>query len=552
MSWMGDSLGSGPIIDELEHSGVRVVGKGDVACPYHVAGGPNKIVVEHVTSPNIVGRVSLGNEKLDGRGADQRRMHRCLGIGDTIKRNYLRKLISKEQTDMMCLQETRCSDFSKEKVGNEVHVTIVNVYCSGSLREKKEVWKEINSFRLNQLSKAWCILGDFNSIIRKKERKSLISVSNYSREIKGFNDFIEKSELVDIPLVGRKFTWHKPNEMVKSRIDKVLVSKEWLETWPHCQQFVLNRSISDHCVVILKEVFVNWGSKPFRSLDVWQRDSRFKELVSLRWSTYEVLGGGIYIFKEILKKLKADLKGKESVAWGFFNGRWCKDKDVIKDKVRDFFEVWFARNEACQVRPDNVRFSSLSKTDNELLIGDFSEEEIRATVWSCDSSKSPGPDGFNFGFLKFCCDVIKKDVVLVVKDFTVIGKVIDVRQSAFLEGRGLLDNVLVANEKGWSGVSRMAEEKNLIDSLEVGRAKVKGILQCFELSFGLRVNFLKSRIGRTGLDQISLQRFAVILNYDVMVSPFVYLGLPVGGRHKRGAFWNGVIEKVQARLSRWK
>ncbi|XP_068474816.1 uncharacterized protein [Phaseolus vulgaris] len=519
MSWMGDSLGSGPIIDELEHSGVRVVGKGDVACPYHVAGGPNKIVVEHVTSPNIVGRV-----------------------------------------------------------GNEVHVTIVNVYCSGSLREKKEVWKEINSFRLNQLSKAWCILGDFNSIIRKKERKSLISVSNYSREIKGFNDFIEKSELVDIPLVGRKFTWHKPNEMVKSRIDKVLVSKEWLETWPHCQQFVLNRSISDHCVVILKEVFVNWGSKPFRSLDVWQRDSRFKELVSLRWSTYEVLGGGIYIFKEILKKLKADLKGKESVAWGFFNGRWCKDKDVIKDKVRDFFEVWFARNEACQVRPDNVRFSSLSKTDNELLIGDFSEEEIRATVWSCDSSKSPGPDG-RLDFCDLWIRWIKGCLESAYVSVLVNGNPI----REFIPRKGLRQGDLLATflflivAEGLVGVSRMAEEKNLIDSLEVGRAKVKvsmlqytddtlffyeantksvfnikGILQCFELSFGLRVNFLKSRIGRTGLDQISLQRFAVILNYDVMVSPFVYLGLPVGGRHKRGAFWNGVIEKVQARLSRWK
>ncbi|XP_068475151.1 uncharacterized mitochondrial protein AtMg00310-like [Phaseolus vulgaris] len=35
-----------------------------------------------------------------------------------------------------------------------------------------------------------------------------------------------------------------------------------------------------------------------------------------------------------------------------------------------------------------------------------------------------------------------------------------------------------------------------------------------------------------------------------MVSPFIYLGLPVGGSHKRGVFWNGVIEKVQARLSR--
>ncbi len=57
----------------------------------------------------------------------------------------------------------------------------------------------------------------------------MISVTDYSREIKGFNEFIEKSELVDIPLVGRKFTWYKPNGLVKSRIDKVLVSKEWLE-----------------------------------------------------------------------------------------------------------------------------------------------------------------------------------------------------------------------------------------------------------------------------------------------------------------------------------
>jgi len=37
-----------------------------------------------------------------------------------------------------------------------------------------------------------------------------------------------------------------------------------------------------------------------------------------------------------------------------------------------------------------------------------------------------------------------------------------------------------------------------------------------------------------------------------MVAPFIYLGMPVGGSHKRGDFWKLVIEKVQARLSRWK
>jgi len=123
----------------------------------------------------------------------------------------------------------------------------------------------------------------------------------------------------------------------------------------------------------------------------------------------------------------------------------------------------------------------------------------------------------------------------------------------------------------------MAEEKNLIDSLEVGRDRVKvnmlqyaddtlffceantknifnikAILQCFELASGLRVNFVKSRIGATGLSHGSLWSFANILKCDVMGSPFVYLGLPIGGSHKRDDFWNGVIKKVKTRLSRWK
>ena len=54
----------------------------------------------------------------------------------------------------------------------------MNVYCSGSLREKKEMWKEVSSFRQGQLSKAWCIIGDFNSIRRREERKSVISTSD--------------------------------------------------------------------------------------------------------------------------------------------------------------------------------------------------------------------------------------------------------------------------------------------------------------------------------------------------------------------------------------
>ena len=99
----------------------------------------------------------------------------------------------------------------------------------------------------------------------------------------------------------------------------------------------------------------------------------------------------------------------------FVNGKWCEDKKVIKDKVRVFFEDRFARNDACQVILDNVRFSFISESDNELLIGDFSEDEVRATVWSCDNSNSPSPYGFNFGFLKFCWEKLKGDIIGAVK-----------------------------------------------------------------------------------------------------------------------------------------
>jgi len=50
------------------------------------------------------------------------------------------------------------------RIGFGIHVTIVNVYCYGTLREKRSVWEEISECRKNQLFKAWCVVGDFNSI----------------------------------------------------------------------------------------------------------------------------------------------------------------------------------------------------------------------------------------------------------------------------------------------------------------------------------------------------------------------------------------------------
>jgi len=62
--------------------------------------------------------------------------------------------------------------------------------------------------------------------VTKKEEKKILIYVCYRCEISAFNNFIEKADLVDILMVGRKFPWHKSNGFVKSRIDRVLVFRE--------------------------------------------------------------------------------------------------------------------------------------------------------------------------------------------------------------------------------------------------------------------------------------------------------------------------------------
>ena len=132
------------------------------------------------------------------------------------------------------------------------------------------------------------------------------------------------------------------------------------------------------------------------------------------------------------------------------------------------------------------------------LIKPFSLDEVKAAVWDCDSFKSPGPDGINFGFIKDFWHEMKDEIMRFVSEFhcngklskginttfialipqvdsphklndfrsislvgslykilakllanrlcMVIGSVISETQSAFVTYRQILDDILIANE----------------------------------------------------------------------------------------------------------
>jgi len=104
------------------------------------------------------------------------------------------------------------------------------------------------------------------------------------------------------------------------------------------------------------------------------------------------------------------------------NGRWLEDQTKVKRKVRDFFMARFNVGDRPQVRLDNAVFNSISNEDNDMLMEKITKDEVSNAMWNCDNLKSLGPNDFNFGFIMFCWEEIKVDVMRAVNNFEECGR----------------------------------------------------------------------------------------------------------------------------------
>ena len=84
-------------------------------------------------------------------------------------------------------------------------------------------------------------------------------------------------EVVDIP--GKKYTWCRSNGKSMSKIDRILVNKEWLDKWLGASQHLVEGSISNHFPLVLKNVIMDWEPKQFRVLNCWFEDKRFDKFL---------------------------------------------------------------------------------------------------------------------------------------------------------------------------------------------------------------------------------------------------------------------------------
>ncbi|KAI5405622.1 hypothetical protein KIW84_052410 [Lathyrus oleraceus] len=199
-----------------------------------------------------------------------------------------------------------------------INLFLVNVYSSCFIEKKRVFWARLVEFKSKFPEGLWCVGGDFNSVRVKAERKGISNNFNI-KEAEDFEGFISSMNLVDVPMINKKFTWYNLDGSACSRSDRFLISEKLLELWGVGGIVVGDRSISDHCPIWLNCKFVDWGPKPFKFFKGWCEHEDFIPLVSDTWINTRRRGKASFILKEKLLAVKSKLKSWNKEVFGLLD-----------------------------------------------------------------------------------------------------------------------------------------------------------------------------------------------------------------------------------------
>ncbi|XP_068478909.1 uncharacterized protein [Phaseolus vulgaris] len=112
------------------------------------------------------------------------------------------------------------------------------------------------------------------------------------------------------------------------------------------------------------------GPKPFRTLDVWQRETSFK--VRSKWNNYEIFGFGMIVLKEKLKRLKAYIKIWNKEVFGNVN----QEVEKLSKRVQELDD-----------KDDESGLSEGGRLERKILLANLSKSRLKQEVIAFQKEK---------------------------------------------------------------------------------------------------------------------------------------------------------------------
>nr|GEU90540.1 RNA-directed DNA polymerase, eukaryota [Tanacetum cinerariifolium] len=377
--------------------------------------------------------------------------------------------------NLFCKHSPTCSDYFVMMRGvwgsTGQLVLLIAVYAPQEISKKQILW-DFLQFEISKWKGDVVIMGDFNEVRFKSDRfGSFFNVHAASI----FNTLIRSSGLEEVNLGGSSFTWCHKSASKMSKLDRFLVSESFLNKYPKVNAITLERFLSDHRSILLRESNVNFGPTQFQFYHHWIEMEGFCNMVEDGWK--DSIGDNSNAMRNLMEKLK-DLK-KVIRVWNKSNtlrdsrSNLISDLELVDSRIdkgygtmedvksrvdllskiqdidklksiemaqktkvkwavegdesssffhvkREFYEHFNKR--FCYSDPSYVRLqmsfpNTISMDQQRDIECEVSNAEIKKAVWDCGMDKAPGPDGFSFGFYRRFWYLIEKDVCDAVRYF---------------------------------------------------------------------------------------------------------------------------------------
>ncbi|GKC26370.1 RNA-directed DNA polymerase, eukaryota, reverse transcriptase zinc-binding domain protein [Tanacetum coccineum] len=401
-----------------------------------------------------------------------------------------------------------------ENIQNHERIYYSFIYVDNKGMDKRILWRDLQIAKCATNGHAWVLMGDFNVTLKPDEHSARSSV--ISGDMQEFIDCVNAIEVEDICSTGMHYTWIKSPSSPATSVMKKLDRKK---------SFKFANFIAD------KKEFIPLVTKCwFDDIDGFHMLKLVKKLKGLKKHFKDLQWKNRDLFERV-EKLRSKLKEAQMNINKFPFDSKIKELAVItleefNEAITDeenHFEKFLGQAKNVQQLDSLGNIFSKSLTDDEVvaMVSDVSDHEIKSDMFSIEDCKSPGPDGFIACFFNKAWSVVGNDVCLAVKEFFNSGKLlreinstlislipkvhhpkvvtefrpiaccnvlykciskvltnrikgslnklVNLNQSAFIEGRNIQDNILLTHEL-LKGYNRKGGSKRCALKIDIAKA----------------------------------------------------------------------------------
>ncbi|XP_016495240.2 uncharacterized protein LOC107814346 [Nicotiana tabacum] len=366
--------------------------------------------------------------------------------------------------------------FLVEDEATNFQIMLTAVYARNKVQERASLWHELQILG-GQIQIPWFISGNFNNVLTTDDR---IGQPVTTSEVQDFKQYIDNMQLTPLRTKGCFFTWcnkHHASDRVYSKIDWAFGNISWTQTYGHLEADFLEPGVSDHSPIVIKL----WKRrtiypKPFKLYMLTMDHKDFNPMVNKVWEQQERHDPMALIWLK-LKRLKDEAKGLHKTMTSYEKQnmsdleKWSTIEETILSYVGKANGLMPCPNTSI-IKAGNY----LTLQHQQELIMDITHEEIDEAIRDMPTDKAPGVDGrmmpaWNCTAITLipkvpapskvkdyrpiaCCtalyNVVAKILTRLIK--RVIEVIIGKSQSAFIEGRSIIDNILFSHElfKGYN------------------------------------------------------------------------------------------------------